>query len=508
MHLLRWQVMVFTGHSRLLHLASPHGATGHQGMNLNDIMLYADHVCVPGFIILAGSSGKLPETARAFVLLAGKLAALLWLAHFSGMFSAAGLWMYASQKVHICFSSSRRLALQHLVRLSWSKQDDLACIDPPLSDDAGYQSAVWFLAAFGLFQSVAFVGRMVGGRRLLLPIAIACALFVPAEGAHREHWTSLVGAFYSRVVFKKALPVWWMFALAEYLPRDFPLRLPGEGCSRWATRNRTRCAWVAVWVLIIIAGRPLENALARYQSTFAGGVLLLKLTTMGLRLGGAIGLCAAAPTGWTLFTHAGRGTIWLLLLNQYSLALLKGPLTLSVIYALECFGARTAACVAVGLVALLAWATHTLVSAALQPVAQLVREASSHVKGRRFASAARRALPLLVLLVGAVVFVHFSTPLHGRREHPKAPAHELLHGGDRYDDKHGHHQHKRGDKNKTTAEVANHRNASRHVHHHHKHGHKAPKTRDANHSHAHDVLRRARLQNASVPASKATGRVV
>ena len=203
-----------------------------------------------------------------------------------------------------------------------------------------------FLVAFAALQTVTFIAGRVGITWTLLPTAICCNLLVPDISA----WDN---EGYVVRSLSKVLRIWWYYALAAHLPRDFPARLPGECCCRAATRPRVRVAWGAVWLVLACGGqRTLRQRAVRFITATALGPALggvaRQLVAMGLRLMQVYGLCALAPTGHTLFTQAGRQTILLLLLNQWCLALCKVPLTMGVIYALARSGPRAAAVVLLG----------------------------------------------------------------------------------------------------------------------------------------------------------------
>jgi hypothetical protein len=110
-------------------------------------------------------------------------------------------------------------------------------------------------------------------------------------------------------------------------------------------------------------------------------------------------------------------------LNPLALALVKTPLTMMMLYALERFGPRAAAGTVVVSCALLAMATVELALTLLQSIGSILSKARSHVRRGRWL----RLMPLVAFAVCAALLVSSSTPpaLHSSRTRTK------LHGSGR-----------------------------------------------------------------------------
>ena len=120
-----------------------------------------------------------------------------------------------------------------------------------------------------------------------------------------------------------------------------------------------RCFWAAALVVLALVMPPLERALSSIEDCeppcHVLPLVFVRAVRMACWVVSALGICAVMPVGLTPFTQAGRGSLVLLLCNQYVLALFQTPLTMAMMYALERFGGRSAVVALFVMCAALAW---------------------------------------------------------------------------------------------------------------------------------------------------------
>jgi hypothetical protein len=422
-------VLVLQGHSHLHHIANrgaPFAAPSVWNLLLFVMIRVAYQACNVSFIILLGAKPA-PKSWRELGWFLASIICTVYVAMFSGFDEAAENWFWADHQVHLCFAGSRRYAVHEMMELSWSSQDELACL-PPLDEARGpFLSALWFLIAYIGWQCVRFVALRLGVAKWVFPVAVCYALFAGrhalADGNDWPFSLFVEGEMYARALAKRAPQMWWVFALGTHLPTDFPLRLPGEGLRLRAlnveflfTRRRTRAFWV-VAILIAAACTPFNDGVlialkgcgdlgsGKCSAAATAALALARLAKMCLQVIGAFGACAMMPTRLTPLTHAGRDSIVILLLNGYLLALFKVPLTLATLFARERFGGFTMQATWVGICTLLALGAHNVASAVLRPVGIIVADATVHVRSGRRTKAVIRVLPLACMLIAVWLFI-------------------------------------------------------------------------------------------------------
>ena len=261
--------------------------------------------------------------------------------------------------------------------LTWV-QSDLACLKLRIPNVV---SAVWFIKAYLVWHISAFFAKKLYAGWAMLPLALALDHYVQGT-----HWfdgeLKWVG---------KALEVWWAYAFGMSLPRGFPLRLPGEGLVQGATRHRTRCAWIAIFVLL----RVLEQFGQLLRSGWAA-----RLLHKAELAASAIGMSACLPRGRTRFTDAGRASLVLMLLHGFALYVFRTPMLLFTVHSLKHFGAVAATCGLMALCALLGVLTTraaALASTRLRFIAEDRKFLRRHGRSRWVAA---RVLPLLCVVIG------------------------------------------------------------------------------------------------------------